>query len=318
MPATEKLDVFGVPVLDLPSDLGDGPFLSAPSSSVANNPVMASSNELFRRTEPFEDNFMTNMPVLGRSSHIMIGRFHVSDTIKSRSFRRVYQTFAYQPSPDLEGTFEIRFSGAGIATYREAVQAAEGNFLPNNLEKVPGAFANAMESLDGMKELSQPTLPARATTYQIRLRMPGYEPGNSGQNKTVDPLCILATSEQGRRLLSQNAIEVFSFGNHIGERKVFPITYPVGRSIPVIFDIVNHVPGFSISVDLLVEVLINRTKQNAEKEAAETAVPAQPSPEQPVSRMVPVGQVSSARLNGVNGTIPVGMETNALDVISER
>lgn len=257
MPQIDKLDIFGRPVIDLPEDFGDGPFIS----SLSNNEYgakFAESNELLRRTEPFEDNFLTNMPVLGRSSHIMIGRFHVSDTLKSNSFRRVHQTFSYQPSPDLRGTFEIRFTGAGNAIARELGDALASSAAP----QAPGAFAEAIESLEGAKLLAQPTLPAQSTTYEIRLRMPGYEPDGNGQVRKVDPRCILATSEEGKRLLNQNSIETFSLGNNSGERRVFPITYPVGKSIPVIFDIINHVPGFSITVDLMVEVLVDRRKQN--------------------------------------------------------
>ncbi len=41
-------------------------------------------------------------------------------------------------------------------------------------------------------------------------------------------------------------------------------------------------------------------------------------PLRPTNQTVPVGQVSSARPPGVMGSIPIGSETNALDVISER
>ncbi|WP_249740653.1 hypothetical protein [Agrobacterium rubi] len=102
MPQLDNLDVFGRPAIDLPTDLGDGPFFSAPPSKVAKTPTFAETEELFRRTEPFEDNSMTNMPVFGRSSHIMIGRFHVSDTLSPNTFRRVYQTVSYQPTADLK------------------------------------------------------------------------------------------------------------------------------------------------------------------------------------------------------------------------
>ncbi|MDQ0458081.1 hypothetical protein [Rhizobium paknamense] len=260
MPQTEKLNALGIPVINLPEDIGDGPFLSPSGNGKAEGPKMAESEELFRRTEPFKDNFLTDMPVLGRSSHIMIGRFHVSDTLKPQSFRRVYQTFSYQESADLKGTFEIRFTGAGIAIFRESMDALAGNVGP----KAKGAFADAMDTLEAGKLVAQPTLPSQATTYEIRLRMPGYEPDGSGRTLPVDPRCVLATSEEGQRLLKQNSIETFSFGNHANERRVFPITYPVGRSIPVIFDIINRSSGFSINVDLIVEVLIDRSKQNAE------------------------------------------------------
>lgn len=262
MPKTEKLNVFNEPVIQLPKDFGDGPFLSAGEGSKTESAKFADTNELFRRNEPFEETFLTDLPVFGRSSHIMIGRFHVSDTLKPRSFRRVYQTFSYKPSADLEGNFEIRFTGAGVAIFRESIDALAGNVGP----KASGAFSDAMDSLEAGKLVAQPTLPSQATTYEIRLRLPGYEPDSSGLTKSPDPRCILATSEEGQRLLNQNSIETFSFGNHSNERRVFPITYPVGRSIPVIFDIINHSKGFSINVDLMVEVLIDRTKQNAEKE----------------------------------------------------
>ena len=289
MPQVDGLDAFGRPVIDLPTDFGDGPFFIASPSKVANTPKFAETEELFRRTEPFEDNSMTNMPVFGRSSHIMIGRFHVSDTLSPNTFRRVYQTVSYQPTADLEGNFEIRFTGAGKAIGRELSDAlvptlqsksiaskpfrgngpssgASGNLVPKPLEG-KGALSDAMDALEAGKMLFQPTMPAQSTTYQIRLRMPGYEPKGSYTTQSVEPRCILASSDEGRRLLSQNEIAVFSFGNSNGERKVFPITYPVGRSIPIVFDIISHVPMFAITVDLLVEVLIDRTKQNAEKES---------------------------------------------------
>lgn len=310
MPSTDELTPWGTPTIDLPEDMGDGPFFTGPADSNAIGARPAASSERFRRTEPFSDNIMTDNALLGPSSHITVGLFHVSDMLRPNSFRRVIQSFTHRPSPDLNGTFEIRFTGAGEAIIRQHAHA---------LASGVGALANAALALDDGALIPTPTLYAHSTTFQIRLRMPGYEPSRFGGIQVPDPNCFDGTSEVGRRVVSANRIEEFSFGNSPRERKVIPVPYPVGQSIPVVFDIVNHNPTHNIIVDFYVEVLIDRTAQNqqrADEEAA--AVEARPARPPATDPHVPIGQVSSARPDGLRGSIPVGSETNTLDVIADR
>ena len=306
MAETDDLTAWGTPVLDLPLDEGDGPFLSAPGDPNATRARPATSTETFRRTEPFQDNIMTDNALLGPSSHISIGRFHVSDTLRPDSFRRVHQTFTHRPSPDLNGTFEIRFTGAGQAILRQRTHA---------LASGAGALANAALALDDGALIPSPTLYAESTTFQIRMRVPGYEPSRFGGIQTPDPNCFDGNSEYGRRLLSANRIEEFHFGNSARERKVIALPYPVGQSIPVVFDIVNRNPTHNIIVDFFVDVLINRQAQNeAEARAAE------PPPEEPHvehTQQVPHGRVSPARPAYDNSSIDYGDELNGADWVAE-
>ena len=304
MATTDDLNMLGNPVIDLPTDIGDGQYSPSPSSLGA---MPAAGNETFRRNEPFKDNLLTDNPLQGPSSHISIGRFHISDMLRPNSFRRVHQSFTHRPSPDLNGTFVIRFSGAGIAILRQKSHALVGGV---------GALANAALALDDGALIPTPTLYAQSTTFSIRLRMPGYEPSNMSGVVTPDPNCFDNHSNFGRRLLSANRIEEFTFGNSAGEHKVIPIPYPVGQSIPVAFDIVNHIPTHNIIVDFFVEIFIDRSEQNR-REAADRNQSSRPPPPA-VNSQVPVGRVSSARLPGVMGSIPTGTETNGLDVISDQ
>lgn len=132
-----------------------------------------------------------------------------------------------------------------------------------------GALANAFLALDDGALIPYPTMHAQSTTFSIRLRMPGYEP-MPGEVSTPDAQCLDAGSDYGRRVLSANRIENFTFGNSARERKVIEIPYPVGRLIPIIFDIVNLYPAHIAIVDFFVEVLINRTSQNERAAGAAT------------------------------------------------
>ena len=255
MAQTDDLNALGNPVIDLPEDIGDGPFVSAPPDPDAMTARPASIDEQHRQTEPFQDNWITDNPVLGPSSHISLGRFHVSDSIQPGAFRRVHQTFTHRPSRDLDagGTFEIRFTGASQAIIRQSLHATVD---------AQGALGAALMALDDGALIPYPTMYAQSTTFKIRLRMPGYEPGPGGVI-APEARCIDAKSVSGRRLLSANRIEEFSFGNSARERKVIDISYPVGRSIPVIFDIVNLYPAHICIVDFFVDVFINRSTQSS-------------------------------------------------------
>ena len=102
MAELDDLDTRGIPVIDLPEDIGDGPFMSAPADPNVARATQAATSEVFHRDAPFQDNILTDNVLLGPSSHISLGIFHVSDTIQPGQFRRVHQTFTHRPSRDLD------------------------------------------------------------------------------------------------------------------------------------------------------------------------------------------------------------------------
>lgn len=308
MEHTDELNSFGNPIIDLPDDIGDGPFWSAPPEAGVIGARPASTTDLLNRREPFQDNWMTDNAVLGPSERISIGRFHVSDSIQPGAFRRVNQTFTHVPSRDLNatGTFEIQFTGAGQAIVRQATHATQS---------ASGALANALLALDDGALIPYPTMYAQSTTFKIRLRMPGYEPGGGGV-QIPDPYCFDPASEHGQRLLTANRIEEFTFGNSARERKTIPINYDVGRSIPVAFDIVNLYESHICIVDFFVDVYINRTAQNeAAAQAAEPA--ASPAPVEHTV-VAPHGRISPARQPYDNRAIPYGSEMSGLDWVTDE
>lgn len=255
MAQTDELDVFGDPIIDLPEDIGDGwngQYLTMPNSKLVDGRSAAISSRHDQR-QPFRDTLMTDNWAMGPSTFISLGRPHVSDSIRPRQFRRVHQIFRHMPSRDLDetGTFAIRFWGAGIAVARQQTHA---------LVSGSGAFANAMLALDDGALIPYPTQYAAATTFTIRLRMPGYEP-QPGNIVAPASGCFDHNSGYAKSILRANSIEEFTFGNRISEMKQIEIPYPAGRSIPVTFDIVNDGPA-AILVDFFVEILINRTEQN--------------------------------------------------------
>ena len=251
MAQEDGLNILRQPAIDLPEDIGDGPFWTTSPDPNAPRPRFADTETFFKREEPFEDNIMTDNPVMGPSERIALGVFHVSDTLRPNSFRRVHQTFTHRPSEDLPAnvTFQIEFTGAGQAIVRQGLHATA--------ELPAGALSAALGALDDGALLPAPTMYAQSTSFEIRLRMPGYEPTRQGV-QTPDWRCFDTNSDFGRQLLSANSIETFTFGNSGRERKIFPINYPVGRSIPVIFDVVNHMPTHRAIVDIIVKVLAVR------------------------------------------------------------
>jgi hypothetical protein len=111
-------------------------------------------------------------------------------------------------------------------------------------------------------------------------------------------------------LLDDIPNNVFNFNN--GMRKEFSYPCETERDIFIAFDVINPDP---ISARLVrFDVMgLARAKEAQDDPPADAAKPADD-----VRPHVPIGTVSSARPNGLSGTIPIGSETNALDVMSDE
>lgn len=259
MATVDGLDALRFPEIALPEDIGDGPFFINAPDPTLDRPAMADTETLFRREDPFEETWLTDMPIFGKSDFISMGRLYINDIIPPKSFRRVNQHFRNEQSATLSGTPTIVFQGGSIAIIEEGL----GALAPN----AEGALGRAQGALDAAGMLVRPTLPAASAGYYIRLRLPGFEPtGSSMTQPPLEVLCIDPRTPSARRLLSANTIDEFYFGNSGGDKKVYQIDYPVGRSVPLIFDIVNRNPTHNIIVDFTVSVLIDRREANEQED----------------------------------------------------
>lgn len=258
MATLDGLDALSIPQLALPEDIGDGPFWTAMPDPNLDKAARAETETLFRREEPFEETWLTDMPVFGKSDFISMGRLYISDVIPPMSFRRVHQHFTNEQSIRLSGTPVIAFQGGSIAIIEEGINALA--------PEADGTIGTALDALEVVGSLVRPTQSARLSSYTIRLRMPGYEP--IGSHTTIPPLdvmCLDPRTPSARRLAAANTVEKFDFRNSAGDQKVFKIDYPVGRSIPLILDIVNEKKRDSVVVDFTVAVLIDRRAANAQE-----------------------------------------------------
>lgn len=253
MTTVDGLDVLRVPLIALPEDMGDGPFWMNRPDPNQERPVFA---KLFRREEPFEETWLTDMPIFGKSDFISMGRLYINDVIHPNSFRRVNQHFRNEQSENLSGTPIIVFQGGSIAIIEEGLHALA--------PKTGGAMGAAQDALNAADMLVRPALSARNSSYNVRIRLPGFQPIGAVTTKSpAEVLCIDPRTPSARRMMSANTIDTFRMGNGSGDQKVYVIDYPVGRSIPLIFDIVNIHPTHSVVVDFTVAVLIDRRETNA-------------------------------------------------------
>ncbi|MFC3529688.1 hypothetical protein ACFOMH_16035 [Paracoccus mangrovi] len=277
MKITDKLDYAHQPEIALPLDLGDGPFLSAPASGDAASARMAEVDSVFRRDKPFRETMMTDMPILGKSDMISIGYFRVSDKVGPNSFRRVFQSFRNEQSATLSGPVVIVFRGGGTAIIEEGLSAVAPT--PQKIEVPKPAYPtrrnargkssaspghgksleDAMGTLEQLQAWATPTLPAQSSFFYVNFRFPAYEPAASGAALTPgDVMCFNPLSGGQGSIMDANQSDEFDMGNSARDAQAYRFTYPLGRSVPVIFDIINRNPTHSVVVDMNVSVLIDR------------------------------------------------------------
>lgn len=276
MKTTDKLDYAHQPEIDLPVDAGDGPFISELSGENGPAAQMASVDSVFRRGQPFRENWLTDLPVIGKSNLISIGYFRVSDKIGPNSFRRVFQNFRNEQSERLSGPIVIMFRGGGTAIIEEGLATVVPE--PKTIE-VPRpsypirknargrsqatsqggkSLKDAMERLDQFQAWATPTLPAQTSFFYINFRLPGYEPNSGITLSPGDVMCFDPQTGKAKGISSANQTDEFLMGNSTQDAMAYRVDYAVGRSIPIIFDVINRNPTHSVVIDINVSIMIDR------------------------------------------------------------
>lgn len=266
-----------IPEIALPEDLGDGPFAGPLPGGDFDHPAQADSEVVFQRDRPFEETLLTDNWLMGPSELIAMGNIHVNDTVPAGSFRRVQQHISMGYSSSIEGFPIIVFRGNPMAVINEGISnlaptpttgaqlsrntqpAGRPEPAPSPGSDTPTSLEKGMDALATVQELVRPTMSLQTSSFFITFRLPGYEPGIWG--RTVAPQEMMTFDPSIVRpipLQRANRTEEFFFGNSGGFQKVFPIDYPVGNSIPVIFDIANPNPVMAVSVAISVAVYMYR------------------------------------------------------------
>ena len=220
---------------------------------------------------------MTDNWVFGPSDLIVMGNIHVNDTVPKNSFRRVQQHISMGYSSSVGAHPIIVLRGNPMAVINEGINnlaptpttggELSRNTLPRNRPAPPPASAGSgptslergMDPLSGVQEQVRPTMSIQTSSFYINFRLPGYEPGIFGG--TIAPAEIRTFNPSIARpipLQRANRTEEFFFGNSSGFQKVFPIDYPVGNSMPIIFDIANPNATMAVSVAITVAVYMYR------------------------------------------------------------
>mgnify|MGYP007000534549 CR=1 FL=1 len=251
----DGIDFFGTPRLDLPFDEGDGPFVSEPARRGVNYDIPAKADSTLVEQEESDQ---AELVEAGRRL-VSAGTVYVSDIIPARSFRRVQHDvnipikIETAISSSLEHAIVIRFQGAAGAVLAEKINNADGGIPGANLPEVlhemlaiaNRAADNESSTADGRVDFRAP-LPPSMSFYFIRYRQPALEFPMMQPGMTYSPA-------SARGLGQENQIHEFRF--NVDGREQFELRYPMGRRIPVVFDIINH-GNRAISADLYVEVLI--------------------------------------------------------------
>lgn len=251
----DSIDFFGEPKIDLPFDDGDGPFVGEPVKRGVNYDIPANADSTFVEQKEKDQ---TQMIEAGRRL-VSAGTVYVSDIIPAKSFRRVQHDVNIPIkveeaiSASLDYAIVIRFQGAAGAVLAEKLDEVGGSIPSANLPEVlhemlviaNRAAENESSIPDGRIDFRNP-LPPSMSFYFIRYRQPALEFPITQPGMTYSP-----TLAQGLR--QENKIHEFRF--NVDGRKEFELRYPMGRRIPVVFDIINK-GDRAISADLYVEVLI--------------------------------------------------------------
>ena len=247
-------------LVPLPVDRGDGPFIDIPVDW--DDPIAAKANHTSRVT-PDRDSRITGDALFGRPRILSLGTIHVSDKIPPSSFRRVYRSFRVRRDhpEDKNKNMWLRFIGNSSAIIDSEISALAGPPKPvtstasiphrtprpdppdTRVGKRMTTFENALETA---ASIITPTASVRLSAVNIIFRYPTYEPWGLFDGKVCSPEITK---------LSDSTKE-FSLGNSSSEIVEIEIPYPVGRSVPVIFDIVNEHTYQAQITDFTVEVLL--------------------------------------------------------------
>lgn len=244
------------PELELPLDIGDGPFASP---AVPRGTDIVGAAQADSATLEMEDQRVEDLVERGRRQ-VSLGTVFVSDIIPGNSFRRVQHdvnipsNLAEAMAQDLSHAITIRFQGAAGAVLAEKINGSGGNVPGANIPEIlfemldmaNRAAQNESTNADGAVDLRRP-LPPSQSFYVIQFHQPALEFSHFDPGRTFDPSMSTGMAREN---------EVHEFRFNVDGRRSFEMRYPVGACVPVVFDIINR-GGRSISADLYVEVLIS-------------------------------------------------------------
>ncbi|MGF9562784.1 hypothetical protein [Neorhizobium sp. JUb45] len=305
----------GKPQLTMPgANLGDG--TDAIESTTYNH-------------EPYNNNLLSWGTKLLHAAYIV-----VDDILPAGEFKR-YSKFVRIHRSEYHGIL-IRFTGMKTSLYSiedlapSPKVARDGNLLKDgSLTKERGAGMASMKA--GESDVGS----AGRDAIDLVNKSSG---GIPIQIDSVYQIDLLPLHSNRSCLVTDNKVLEFNFNNGARAERAFPGEF--GRNLYVAFDVINKAPlPQIIRFDVQVLMMVGGSshgepiKPSVEK-AGGIGYPAWRRPEDTAAgggaptnlipsdasgdTRVPVGRVSSARPNGLSGTIPIGMETNALDVISEN
>lgn len=243
-------------LVSLPTDIGDGPFASTtPTGPQAATASVEDSSDVLGG-----DSWITSNPVTGRQDRVSQGTIRISDSIPPGSFRRVYRIFRIRrdhPEDKLKHVW-VQFWGNSSAIIEEEL----GYFAPStsiasrpagNPQAPPpsGNWQDRLDTLDNANSVAAnlltPSQSARLSAVNIEFRYPAYEPwewSDQPMNFSPDTESLIGS------------VADFNMGNSARETREIEIPYPVGRNMPIIFDMINLHPIQSQLVDFTVNVLL--------------------------------------------------------------
>ena len=251
----DSLDILGGPILDLPFDKGDGPFASAYDPGAEYDVGASAEGDI-------------SMSPNGGSSVLNWGEeyrtfatLRVNDVIPARSFRRVQQAFEAPVAESASGwpVLQLHFSGNRAASTAEKFQGGARippigkglQLLSDALDAASRTADNESTEADKTIDFRRP-LPSSQSFYLVQFRYPriefGHPPG----------MDFAPTSTVGRAASLANETEEFRF--NVSADKLINIPYPVGRNIPLTFDLINRGQR-SITVALLVFMQIKNERE---------------------------------------------------------
>ena len=242
----DSLGTLGDPILALPFDEGDGPFVSAYDPRAEYDVGAPANADIFM--SPQGGNTVLDWGAEYRT----FATLRINDIIPARSFRRIQQAFEVPVAVSASSwpALRVHFAGDQGALLNEKLQGeartppigSAFQALAEALDAVNRTADNESTEADQTIDFRRP-LPLSQSFYLIKFRHPriefGHQPG----------MCLDPTNTA--RLA--NDTEELRF--NVKANKFINIPYPVGRNIPLIFDLINRGQR-SITVSLFVAMQI--------------------------------------------------------------
>ncbi len=268
------------------------PQLTMPGAEIGDGTDGINSNTYNHK--PYEDSLLAWGTKLLHTAYIV-----VDDVIPGGEFKR-YSKFVkiHRDERNYRGIL-LRFTGQKSSLY-----------TLEDIAPGPKAGPRGSSSSKGAKAMNAGEVEIDSTGRDAIDLMNKSSGGNPIQLDSVYEIDLLPLQSTRSCLITDNMVLRFNFNNGDRVERDFPAKF--GRNLYVAFDVINNAPlpqiiRFDVQVLMMVDM-----------QADKGSLPARTPVAQGPTSTVPVGRVSSARPNGVSGTVPIGGETNALDAISDN